>query len=227
MNKQFLPCSPHHEALYSRLKQQLHQSMNGVAAESMKAKGADYRLIYGVAYPQLKTMAKAYPNEEAFARLLWSSNIREMMILATMVWPSDSFPEETAEEWVHSLKQLELIEQACLNLFPFLPYASRKALEWIGEEGLFVQIAGYTLIYRLSLKGVSWNEKQLQHILKQAGISTESTSSLLVNATMLALRGLVRQGKEQGDKVIQSFLDTGQERLTEVATQLKYEQELL
>lgn len=201
--------------------------MNGVAAESMKAKGADYRLIYGVAYPQLKTMAKAYPNEEAFARLLWNSNIREMMILATMLWPPDSFSEETAEEWVHSLKQLELIEQACLNLFPFLPYASRKGLEWIGEEGLFVQISGYTIIYRLCLKGALWNGKQLQYILKQAGMSIKSTSPLLVNAAMLTLRGLVRQGKEQGDNVIRSFLNTGQERLTEVATQLKYEQELL
>ncbi len=201
--------------------------MNGVAADSMKAKGADYRLLYGVAYPQLKAMAMEYPKEEAFARLLWSSNVREMMILATMLWPPDSFSEETAEEWVHSLKQLELVEQACLNLFPFLPYASRKGLEWIGEEGVFVQMTGYTLIYRLCLSGVSWDEKKLQHIIKQARMSIESTSSLLVNATMLALRGLVRQRKEQGDKVIQSFLDTGQEQLTEVATQLKYEQELL
>lgn len=227
MSNQYLPCTPQQEILIHTMKQELHLMMNGVTAESMKAKGADYRVIYGVAYPQLKAMAKEYPKEASFARLLWNSNIREMMILATMLWPSDSFPEETAEEWVHSLKQLELVEQACLNLFSSLPYASRKALEWIGEEGLFVQIAGYTLIYRLSLKGVSWDKKQLHTILILAEKSTESTSSLWINATMLALRGLVRQGKEQGDYVIQFFLDTGQEKGTEVATQLKYEQELL
>ena len=79
------------------MKQELHLTMNGVVSESMKAKGADYRVIYGVAYPQLKTMAKEYPKEASFARLLWNSNIREMMILATMLWPPDSFPEKTAD----------------------------------------------------------------------------------------------------------------------------------
>lgn len=227
MTNQYLPCTPQQEILLRKMKQELHLTMNGVTSESMKAKGADYRLIYGVSYPQLKTMALRYPKEASFARLLWNSNIREMMILATMLWPPDSFPEETAEEWVRSFKQLELVEQVCLNLFSSLPYASRKALEWIGESELFVRITGYTLIYRLCLKGTVWDEQQLEYIIKQSETSIDSTSSLLVNAILLALRGLVRQDREQGERVVRFFLNAGNERMNEVAEQLKYEQELL
>ena len=227
MTNQYLPCTPQQEMLLRKMKQELHLTMNGVISESMKAKGADYRLIYGVSYPQLKTMALRYPKEASFARLLWNSNIREMMILATMLWPADSFKEETAEEWVRSIKQLELVEQVCLNLFASLPYASRKALGWISEEELFVRITGFTLIYRLCVKGTTWEEKQLEYIIKQAERSIDSASPLLVNAAILALRGLVRQDREQGEKVVQFFLNVGNERMTEVATLLKYEQELL
>lgn len=144
------------------IKRMLHRSMNGVVSESMKAKGADYRLNYGVAYPRLKEIASNYGKDKAFAEQLWASSVREMKILATMLYPPDTFEEATAEEWIDSFTQLEMVEQACFNLFSSLAYAPSLACRCVKSESKWRRITGLLLAYRLSLKNYSWINEEVK-----------------------------------------------------------------
>ncbi len=51
------------DALVREIKGAFRLEMNGVASQSMREKGAGYRLNWGIAYPTLKQMAKTYAAE--------------------------------------------------------------------------------------------------------------------------------------------------------------------
>ena len=64
------------------IKTQLRLSMNGVVSQSMREKGLDYKLNFGVELPRIKSIAAAYEKSHDLAQALWKENIRECKILA-------------------------------------------------------------------------------------------------------------------------------------------------
>ena len=113
------------------IKTQFRLGMNGTVSKSMRDKGLDYKLNFGVEIPRLKEIAAQYPKDHQLAQALWKENIREAKILAGMLQPVDSFYPEIADIWVEDMHYPEIAEQTCQNLFQHLPYASEKAFEWI------------------------------------------------------------------------------------------------
>ena len=59
--------------------------MNGVISTSMRQKGMNYKLIFGVPIPEIKHIAAAHEPDAELARALWKEDVREMKILATLV----------------------------------------------------------------------------------------------------------------------------------------------
>ena len=74
-----------------KIKQSFRLYMNGDASRSMREKGVEYKLNWGVPIPTLKAMAAEYGKDYELAIALWKENIRECKILATMIMP----PEQT------------------------------------------------------------------------------------------------------------------------------------
>ena len=50
--------------------------MNGVISQSMRDKGMDYKLIFGIEVPLLKEIASQYEKNHDLAQALWKENIR-------------------------------------------------------------------------------------------------------------------------------------------------------
>ena len=75
-----------HEKLKA-IKQSFRLMMNGVAARSMRDKGLDYKINWGVSLPDLQTMAREYEQDYELAIELWKEDIRECKILATLLMP--------------------------------------------------------------------------------------------------------------------------------------------
>ena len=71
-----------HEQL-KEIKTQLRLSMNGVASQSMREKGLNYKLNFGVELPRIKAIAAQFEQEHSLAQALWKENIRECKIYAT------------------------------------------------------------------------------------------------------------------------------------------------
>jgi 3-methyladenine DNA glycosylase AlkD len=85
------------------IKLKLRSVMNGVVSTSMQKRGLDYKLNYGVSVLILKDMAKNLPKDHLLAQLLWSKEVREMKILATMIQPTDQFTTPIANRWIESI----------------------------------------------------------------------------------------------------------------------------
>ncbi|MDE5760805.1 MAG: DNA alkylation repair protein, partial [Bacteroides sp.] len=102
------------------IKTKLRLSMNGAVSQSMREKGLVYKLNFGVELPRIKDIAAGYAKDHALAQALWKEDIRECKILAGLLQPADNFLPEIADIWVEDIRNIEIAELTCMNLFQHL-----------------------------------------------------------------------------------------------------------
>ena len=131
------------------IKKQFRLFMNGVVSQSMREKGLDYKLNFGIELPRLKEIALKFEKNHDVAQALWKENIRECKILAGLLQPVDTFYPEIADIWVEDMCYPEIAELTCMNLFQHLPYAPQMAFCLISHADAIKQILGYNILSRL------------------------------------------------------------------------------
>lgn len=193
------------------IKAQFRLFMNGVASHSMREKGLDYKLNFGIELPRLKEISLRYEKNHSLAGELWKENIRECKILATLLQPVETFLPEIADIWVEDIRQPEMAELLCMNLFQHLPYASTKAFQWMADEREYFQVCGFLTLARLFMKGGYLNERAENEFLDQAiaTLSDEKESHRPAQAALTALRMYVRLGKSQAQAALKATLTLG------------------
>ena len=194
-----------HETI-REIKAQFRLFMNGVASQSMREKGLNYKLNFGIELPSLKEISLKYEKNHSLAGELWKENIRECKILATMLQPVETFLPEIADIWVEDIHQPELAEVACMNLFQHLPYASTKAFQWMADEREYFQVCGYLTIARLFMRGGYLNERAENEFLDQATATlTDSKENYRpAQAALTAVRMYIRLGKNQAQATLKA-----------------------
>lgn len=110
------------------IRTQLRMAMNGVISTSMREKGINYKLNFGVPLPEIKQIAATHQPSSELAEALWKEDIREFKILATFLQPVDDFPFDKAKQWMKEIPYLEIAEQCSRNLFCKLPYVDNFLL---------------------------------------------------------------------------------------------------
>lgn len=183
------------------IKGQFRLFMNGIASQSMREKGLDYKLNFGIELPRLKEIAARYEKNHEVAQALWKENIRECKLLAGMLQPIDTFYPEIAEIWIEDMRYPEIAEQTCMHLFQHLPYASEKAFEWMADDREYFQLCGFLLMARLLMKGNRLNERAEAEFLDQALATLQTADLLPQKASATALKKFVAQSKENAKKV--------------------------
>lgn len=184
------------------IKTQLRLSMNGVASHSMREKGLNYKLNFGVELPRIKDIAKQYDQDHELAQTLWKENVRESKILAGMLQPIDTFFSEIADIWVEDIQNIEIAELTCMNLFQYLPYAAAKSFQWMADEREYVQACGFILASRLLGRDAIMNERAEDEFLDQAFAAIYDSSYYPRKAAVLAIKKYGLQRKENAQKVI-------------------------
>lgn len=173
------------------IKQSFRLAMDGATAQSMRQKGLDYHLNWGVTLPRLQDMAReiasGHPPLYQLALALWKENVRECKILATMLMPPDEMLPEVADIWMEQVPTVEVAEQAAFNLFQHLPYAAEKAFLWLSSPDDLPQICGYHVLSRLFLRRQEFNERAINEFVDQSLCALQSANPLLQKAAMQAL----------------------------------------
>ncbi|MCC8096951.1 MAG: DNA alkylation repair protein [Tannerellaceae bacterium] len=127
---------------------QLRRAMNGIVSASMREKGVNYRLNFGVSLAKIREMAARYDKNVELARTLWKEDVREMKILATLLYPVEAFSKEEAEEWTSEIHHLEIAELYTLHMLRFVPFAQELAAAWVVRRDGFFPVTGF-LLYAL------------------------------------------------------------------------------
>lgn len=170
--------------------------MNGMVSQSMREKGMEYKLNFGIEYPRIKEIAAGYEPDHELAQALWKENIRECKILAGLLQPADTFYQEIADIWIEGMDYPELAEYTVMNLFQRLPYASEVVCRWMADEREMFQLCGFLLMARLLMKGEKLNERAEAEFLDQACTAVEGDCGPVQKAASVALRKYAHQSRD-------------------------------
>ena len=132
---------------------------------------------------------------------MWKEDIRECKILAGLLQPVESFLPEIADIWVEDIRNIEIAELTCMNLFQHLPYAPAKSFHWIASEDEYTQVCGFLTIARLLMKKGDMSERVENEFLDQAITAFLSGSYHVRNAAMTAIRRFMQQNEENSFQV--------------------------
>ncbi|HEY6915242.1 MAG TPA: DNA alkylation repair protein [Paludibacter sp.] len=189
----FYISNPELDSKIAEIRRTIRLSMNGIVSDQMKNSGIIYKRNYGVSIPRIKEIAKVYSPNHDLAQRLWLLQIRETMIMATLLEPIDKFSPELAQSWVESFNQIEIIEQSCMNLFCKLPFANKLVADWIQSNELWIQITGYILAARLVDK---LSNSEIIEIVNKATESSATSELHLYKSLALCLSRFCRKDKE-------------------------------
>lgn len=172
----------HLESQISQIKRLIRLSMNGVVADSMRNHGLIYKQNFGVAVPRIREIAAGYTKNHDLAQRLWLLNIRETMILATLLQPVGKFPIALANEWLKQCDNIELVEQMNLNLYRHLDFAPDFSLQCISSDNELIKIFGYTLAMRVAENLTTANQQEMiKRAIQDAGSGTSQLSNVIAN----------------------------------------------
>ncbi len=198
----FFPVEPEIDRQIELLMRQIRKLKDGETAELIEKSGARYRVNYGVSIVYLRQMAADMPKSAGLAHRLWARQIRETMILATMVVAFEDLGNDGVREWGEMLNTIELSEQLGRNLLSGLDVPQELLVDWL-KSGHFYrqyaalmaigwrlrmhQVAGFPGIHDLLtyLKQLACEPRYLRAItfaLKMAGRQTALQQKILENA---------------------------------------------
>lgn len=183
-----------HEKL-KQIKQGFRLLMNGVASQSMREKGLQYKINWGIQLTELQKIAGEYGKDYDLAVELWKENIRECKILATMMMPPEKMPPELADLWMEQTPSQEIAEMAAFHLFQYLSYAPAMAYEWIASDRHLYQICGFQILSRLFMNGRKPDERGINELIDQSVAALSESPMAVKHAAHLCLLRFAELGE--------------------------------
>lgn len=191
------------EDIIKDIRKRCRMAMNGIVSTNMRQRGLDYKLNFGLSVQQIKDLAKRYQPDSKLAETLWADNTRELKILATLLYPTDSFTKEKAGEWGVSIPNQEIREQICANLLQNVTFAREIALEWANSTVTEIRTTGYWLLARLFI--AKKTESVAVELVSTIWDDVISENIFLRNAALLTLKHIGRQSKDIADRILQKL----------------------
>ena len=213
--------------IIKKIRTDLRLSMNGAVSSSMRDKGINYRMNFGVGIPRINQISEKYEQDKELAETLWSDDVRELKILATLLYPIEEFSKELAMSWIVEIKDQELREQLCKNLLQKLTYANELVEESAKNSIEYIRCTGYWLFARLCITKSETIEKiNCDELLQNAISDLNSQSMLLRQAALNTLKYYGRISGENATNVLQkvSHLEGSKNHVEkEILSILKFE----
>lgn len=193
------------DAQMKLVQQRMRKLMNGEIASQLQVAGMNYPKLFGVSLVHLRQLSQELTPSNDLADRLWHRNVRETMILATMVAQRESISDEMLMQWADGVYNLELAEQIAFNLLGKREDSQVIIERWMLHPQFYVRYA--------ALMALGWQFRfggEAAESLVKSGISTmEALASdpkicrAVVHCLKMAgrfsedLRPLVRQAANQ------------------------------
>jgi hypothetical protein len=189
--------------LISQIRKKVFLARDGANVDSLRQRGINYKMVYGVPIITLRKIAANYFPDKEIADILWKEDNRELKIISTLTQDPDSF--EDANQWVDEINNLELAEQATMNLFCKLPDAIRLAKNWVQSDKLYVKNCGFLLYTRLFSQNIPINGEDTVIYFDSVNEALNSESLLLQNTALTSLKRLGRQSVLHAKEILSQF----------------------
>ncbi|MBQ7823728.1 MAG: DNA alkylation repair protein [Bacteroidaceae bacterium] len=188
-----------------QIKQQLRMAMNGIVSSSMREKGVNYRVNFGLTAPLIKRIADTHDKRADLAEYLWNEQVRESKILATLLYPENEFTETVAGRWIDSLEQAEIADQLCFNLAGKRPYAIELALRYTASDTPVKRYAGFQLLTRAMHNKFYLTEAQTEKLITDILSANQPDTALFIKAAAInCLKFAMRQHPDTAQLIVQT-----------------------
>jgi 3-methyladenine DNA glycosylase AlkD len=159
--------------LYEEIFKRFKSKYNEEAVKGMERFGINVKNTYGVPIPELRNIAKEVGRNHQLAQSLWSSEVHEARLLATIIEDPQMVTEEQMERWVKEIDSWDICDACCGNLFDKTPFSYRKAVEWSSRKEEYVKRAGFVLMAELAVHDKKASDEKFLEFLPL--IKKEST----------------------------------------------------
>lgn len=180
----------------NEIKRSFRAYMDGSIAQSLKEKGAGYKLAWGASIMHLKEMASEYEKNYDLAVNLWTENIRECKILATLLMPAEEMSDDLAEIWMEEVPNQEIAELLAFNLLQNMESAPELAYRWLASDKDCYLICAYNLLSRLFSRNMQPNERGIHEFVDQALVALKSENPAVSHAAANCLIRFAELGAE-------------------------------
>lgn len=182
---------------------QIKKHQNGAVVDSMQESGIIYKVNYGVTIPELKKIAQPYKENHELAIRLFTEEIRECKIIASMIDEPSKVTGEQIDNWSDEFVNIEIVEQVCSNLFWKSDFALTRSFEWCIEDDNLFQKAG------LLVAGHRASDKSVKDSIFEPYISiieniVETDDELISNSAIFTLREIGKRSESLKKKVLQA-----------------------
>lgn len=157
--------------------------------------GIDISKAYGVKIPEIRKIAKFYRYNHGLALELWSTNIHEARILATLIDKPDLVSTEQMDEWVSDFYSWDLCDQCCMNLFVFTPFVFDKITAWSQKEAEFEKRAAFALLASAAVHRKEENDNTFINYLPLIEKAAVDERNFVKKAVNWALRQIGKRNR--------------------------------
>lgn len=192
-----------------QIKRSFRLYMNGVTSTSMRQKGLDYKINWGVSQMDLRHMAEQYGKDKALAAALWQENIRECKILATLIMPAADFSASEAMEWAATLSTVEIAETAVFNLFQHMAEAEQLSQLLLENEEKLLRICAYNLVCRLLKRNQECAPQLYAALFEKAASDLKSADRQLLHPLVNCLDYVSSTDTEAAKEATQLLKEAG------------------
>ena len=192
-----------------QIKRSFRLYMNGVTSTSMRQKGLDYKINWGVSQMDLRHMAEQYGKDKALAAALWQENIRECKILATLIMPAADFSASEAMEWAATLSTVEIAETAVFNLFQHMAEAELLSQLLLENEEKLLRICAYNLVCRLLKRNQECTPQLYATLFEKAASDLKSADRQLLHPLVNCLDYVSSADTEAAKEATQLLKEAG------------------
>jgi len=215
------------DAQMNEIKQRIVLSMNGVTSDSMKEKGVNYKINYGVSLPTLREIAALYTPSVDLSNRLWLLGWRETLILSILLQPVASVTAEKVLERVKATSEKEIIDAMCLFLLSKLSFRSQLPAILLAENDRNCNVAAFMLSARIYQQ---LNATAVDLIIENGIKMSESDDYELYKSIAICFGRLCRinnQRAEQLKELADGFLSAQISSQQVIATEVKQELDFL
>ena len=176
------------------IKRQFRKAMNGIVAGSMREKGVEYRVNFGLTLPLVKRIAARFTPDKELASRLWNEQVRESKLLATYLYPPTDVDRDTARRMIQESTYSEIADACCTNLFVNLAFAPELANECIASPHEMTKYIGYQLWNRLFINRYTPSIDETETLLSSVKqlLIEGATLSVMIPVTN-AIKRLIQQ----------------------------------
>jgi 3-methyladenine DNA glycosylase AlkD len=188
----------------SELLDRLRAQANPANVAGMARYGINCQAALGVPMPVLRSLAKEIGRDHATAGRLWTSGVHEARILATLIEEPARVTPRQMDRWARDLDSWDVCDQACQNLFRYLPNAFDKAAEWAHAKREFVRRAGFSLMAGLAVKAKLAPDAAFEAFLPAIIEAATDQRNMVKKAVNWALRAIGKRNPRLRTKAMRT-----------------------